>query len=104
MEGYLEFNSIAIDQTNKERKEIRVKHNEIMNQQIELQTEKKSIEKKKEFIQDRLSKLEQELADFEINTQANINKLVKLDLEKKKFAAAKKFKDAGKCQQEIKEI
>lgn len=32
MEGYLEFNSIAIDQTNKERKEIRVKHNEIMNQ------------------------------------------------------------------------
>ena len=45
MEGYLEFNSIAIDQTNKERKEIRVKHNEITNQQIELQTEKKAIER-----------------------------------------------------------
>jgi hypothetical protein len=29
---------------------------------------------------------------------------MKLDIEKKKFAAAKKFKDAGKCQQEIKEI
>jgi hypothetical protein len=27
-----------------------------------------------------------------------VKKLVKLDLEKKKFAAAKKFKDAGKCQ------
>ena len=39
-----------------------------------------------------------------MNTQANVNKLIKLDLEKKKFAAAKKFKDAGKCQQEIKEI
>jgi len=30
--------------------------------------------------------------------------LTKLEQEKKKFAAAKKFKDAGKCQTEMKEI
>ena len=28
---------------------------------------------------------------------------MKLDIEKKKFAQAKKFKDAAKCQSEIKE-
>ena len=27
-----------------------------------------------------------------------------MEAEKKKFAAAKKFKDAGKCQQEMKEL
>ena len=32
MEQYLRFNSIEIDQCNKERKEIRTKHNEIINQ------------------------------------------------------------------------
>jgi hypothetical protein len=30
MEKYLAFNSVAIDQSNKERKEIRNKHNEII--------------------------------------------------------------------------
>ena len=32
MEKYLEFNSVAIDQTNKERKDIRLKHNDIFQQ------------------------------------------------------------------------
>jgi chromosome segregation ATPase len=32
MEQYLKFNSVEIDQCNKERKEIRTKHNEILNQ------------------------------------------------------------------------
>lgn len=104
MEQYLRFNSVEIDQSNKERKEVRTKHNEITNQVTTLNLEKQQLERGREFIQDRLLKLESELDDFETQTQANVKKLVKLDLEKKKFAAAKKFKDAGKCQQEIKEI
>ena len=32
MEQYLSFNSVEIDQSNKERKEIRLKHNDILNQ------------------------------------------------------------------------
>lgn len=35
--------------------------------------------------------------------QSNIKKLIKFELEKKKFAVAKKFKDAAKCQADIKE-
>ena len=31
MEQYLRFNSVEIDQSNKERKEIRLKHNDILN-------------------------------------------------------------------------
>lgn len=51
----------------------------------------------REFIQERLAKLELELDEFESQAQSHMKKLIKLDLEKKKFAAAKKFKDAGKC-------
>ena len=58
----------------------------------------------REFIQDRLSKLDLELDEFETQVQSNSKKLTKLEAEKKKFAAAKKFKDAGKCQAEIKDI
>ena len=57
----------------------------------------------REFIQDRLAKLDLELDEFETQVQSNSKKLTKLETEKKKFAAAKKFKDAGKCQAEIKE-
>ena len=48
-------------------------------------------------------KLDQETEDQESQIQSNIKKLLKLDTEKKKFASAKKFKDAAKCQNEIKE-
>ena len=53
---------------------------------------------------ERIVKLESELDDFEQEIQTNTNKQSKLEAEKKKFAAAKKFKDAGKCQNEIKEL
>ena len=49
-------------------------------------------------------KIEQELDEFENQISQNEKKLEKLDAEKKKFASAKKFKDAGKCQSEIKVI
>jgi chromosome segregation ATPase len=65
MEHYLRFNSVEIDQCNKERKEIRTKHNEILNQMQTLNLEKQQIERGKEFIQERLQKLESELDDFE---------------------------------------
>ena len=41
--------------------------------------------------------MESELDEYETKAQNHIKKLIKLGLEKKKFAAAKKFKDAGKC-------
>ena len=42
--------------------------------------------------------------ELENKVQSDSKKVTKLEQEKKKHAAAKKFKDAGKCQSEIKEI
>jgi chromosome segregation ATPase len=65
MEQYLKFNSVEIDQCNKERKEIRAKNNEILNQIQTLNQDKQQIERGREFIQDRFNKLESELDEFE---------------------------------------
>lgn len=53
--------------------------------------------KNSEFVQNYLNKIETELDDFENQVVENKKKMEKLGNEKKKFASAKKFKDAGKC-------
>ena len=65
--------------------------------------EKAQIERGREFILERLGKLDLETEEQSSSIQQNGQKLTRLEGEKKKFAQAKKFKEAGKCQAEIKE-
>jgi hypothetical protein len=61
------------------------------------------INKARDFIIDRQSKLSEEIFNFKKQKETIENLIVQLDKDKKAFAAAKKFKDAGRCQTELKE-
>lgn len=104
LKKYLTSNSQLIDEANKERKVIRTQQHEIDKKFTALEQEQKQISQGREFLTERVVKLESELEDFDQEQQGNTKKLAKLENEKKKFALAKKFKDAGKCQQELKEV
>lgn len=104
MQDYLRNSSCEIDAINKERKEVRTQMTEVENRLVTLVQERKQITQGREFLMERIVKLESELDDFEQEIQTNNNKQLKLEAEKKKYAAAKKFKDAGKCQNELKDL
>jgi len=104
MQQYLKSSSGDIDEIHRERKEIRIQMAEVENKLATLEQDRKQMAQGREFLMERVVRLESELDDFEQEIQSNAKKHAKSEAEKKKFAAAKKFKDAGKCQQEMKEV
>jgi len=52
---------------------------------------------------ERQSRLNEEISSFQKQKEAVDSLIVQLEKDKKAFAAAKKFKEAGRCQTELKE-
>ena len=65
MQGYLSNSSKEIDEINKERKEARIKMTEIENKLVGFVQEKKQMAQGREFLMERIVRLESELDDFE---------------------------------------
>lgn len=65
MQGFLKHSSGEIDEINKDRKDIRTKMTEVENKLVTLVQERKQITQGREFLMDRIVKLESELDDFE---------------------------------------
>lgn len=58
----------------------------------------------KEFMSEKLGKIEAEQEELTLQASNVDKKILKLQVEKKKFADQKKFKDASKAQNEIKDF
>lgn len=58
----------------------------------------------KEYVLEKLAKVDAEYEEHQTQISTNEKRVAKLEQEKKKAAAQKKFKEAGKAQQEIKEF
>ena len=59
--------------------------------------------KAKVFIVDRVQKLEDELIQYKKDKETLEQSITQLEKDKKAFATAKRFKDAGRCQAELKD-
>lgn len=56
-----------------------------------------------DFIIDRIQKLDEDLQQLNKSETVIKNKIEQLEKDKKSFAAAKRFKDAGRCQADLKD-
>lgn len=102
-ERALKKNADYIDSTLSEKVACKDKSYQIKTEINGLNAQRDQIINGKELFKIKITKLEGEIDELNQNIDACDKKLIRLEKDKKKFAADKKFKEAGKCQNEIKE-
>ena len=102
-ERALKKNADYIDSTLSEKVACKDKSYQIKTEINGLNAQREQIINGKELFKVKITKLEGEIDELNQNIDACDKKLIRLEKDKKKFAADKKFKEAGKCQNEIKE-
>lgn len=69
-----------------------------------MKSKKENSSNNKEYITEKMAKVDAECEELQTQIMTNEKRIAKLEQEKKKAAAQKKFKEASKAQQEIKEF